>query len=229
MDNGIDSLYYGLKGIRLPKQNDDIVRKLGYRWLRAMEPHNKWAAVAKKCVEMLEGDQWTEEEKAALRAMRRTALTLNQIAPLYRLVMGYQSSNRMDTSFQPTSDSASSEDVANVLNGVFKAEAGRMGLKYTDSDVFADGLSTGRGWWGYKLCFKDNDLGELSIDAKDPFSIYVDPDCQHYDINHDEYGAGYMQESLWTNLDSINEKFGSEAALAVQNVFSPGYKSTMLS
>lgn len=229
MDNGVDSLYYGLKGIRLPKQNDDIVRKLGYRWLRAVEPHNKWATVAKKCVEMLEGNQWTEEEKAALRAMRRTALTLNQIAPLWRLVMGYQSSNRMDTAFQPTSDSASSEDVANVLNGVFKAEAGRIGLKYTDSDVFADGISTGRGWWNAKLCFKDNDLGELSVDAKDPFSIFVDPDCQHYDINHDEYGAGYMQETVWTNLDSINEKFGSEAALAVQNVFSPAYKSSMLS
>ncbi len=220
---------YGIKGLILPPQNDTIVRRLAHRWLRAVEPHNKWATLAKRCVEMLEGEQWTPEEKAALRQMRRTALTLNGIAPLYRLIMGYQSANRTDVSFMPTSDSQSSEDVADVLNNVFKSEANRCDLNYTDTDVFADGLSTGRGFWDITLDFEDNILGEQKIVSKDPFSIFIDPDTQHYDLSDNEQGAGYIQESLWTNLDNINEKYGSAAAMAVQNIMSPTYQSSVLS
>lgn len=219
---------YGLKGLILPKQNDDIVRRLAQRYLRAVGPHNKWAELAKKCVQMLEGEQWTEEEKTILRQMRRTALTLNSIAPLYRLVMGYQSSNRMDVSFLPTSDSNASEGVATVLNNVFKSEGNRCDLKYTDTDVFADGLSTGRGFWEILLDFENNELGEQKINSLDPFTVLVDPDCQHYDLSDNDKGAAYIQESLWTSLDAVNEKFGSDAAMAVQNIMSPGYNSTIL-
>jgi len=220
---------YGVKGLILPPQNDEIVRRLAHRYLRAVEPHNKWATLAKRCVEMLEGEQWTEGEKAALRAMRRTALTLNGIAPLYRLIMGYQSSNRTDVEFLPTSDSQASENVADVLNNIFKSEANRCDLNYTDTDVFADGLSTGRGFWDITLDFENNELGEQKIVAKDPFSIFIDPDTQHYDLSHNDQGAGYIQESVWTNLDNVNEKYGSAAAMAVQNIMSPTYQSSVLS
>lgn len=220
---------YGLKGMQMPPQNDDIVRRLSWRWLRAARPHNEWASTAKLCVDFLEGNHWSEEEKSILRQMRRTALTLNMIAPLWRLVMGYQSSNRIDVSYLPTSDSASSEAVAEVLNNIFKSEANRCDLAYTDSDVFADGLTTGRGYWDVELCFDDNDLGEIAFKAADPFSKYIDPDTQSYDLSHPELGASYIQDTVWTNLDCINEKYGSDAAMAVQNVFGPGYQSAVLS
>lgn len=220
---------YGINGLMMPEQNHEIVRRLCYRWVRALNRHQDWAKVAKRCVEFLEGDQWTEEEKAILRSMRRTALTLNSIAPLYRLVMGYQSSNRLDVNFMPTSDSQASEDIATLLNNVFKSEANRTGLRFTDTDVFADGLSTGRGFWDIDLCFEDNELGEIDFHAADPFSKYIDPDCAHYDLNNNKHGAAYIQDSVWTNIDAINSKFGSDAALAVQNVMSPNYQSNILS
>lgn len=217
---------YGLNGIQMPKENPELVRRLCHRWLRALSPHNDWAVVAKKCIEFLEGEQWTPEEKAIMRQLRRTALTLNEIAPLWRLVMGYQSSNRIDVSFLPTSDSMASEDIAEVIGHVFKSESNRTDLKYIDSDVFADGISTGRGFWDARLCFKENLLGEIKYSCKDPFSIYVDPDANTYDLGE---SAAYIQESVWTDLDSINQRFGSDAAYAVQNVMSPNYESNILS
>lgn len=220
---------YGINGLKLPEQNHEIVRRMCYRWIRALQPHNKWAETAKLCIEFLEGEQWTPEEKAFLRSMRRTALTINGIAPLFRLVMGYQSSNRMEVSFLPTSDSQSSEDIATLINNVFKSEANRVDMQYTDTDVFADGLSTGRGFWDLDLCFDDNDLGEMALYAADPFAKYIDPDCSHYDLNNDKYGAAYIQDSVWTNTDAINAKFGSDAALAVQNIMGPNYQSNILS
>jgi hypothetical protein len=230
MGNGIIKPQgYGPQGLILPPQNDEIVRRLAHRYLRAVEPHNKWATLAKRCVEMLEGEQWSEAEKAALRAMRRTALTLNGIAPLYRLIMGYQSSNRTDVEFLPTSDSQSSEDVADVLNNIFKSEANRCDLNYTDTDVFADGLSTGRGFWDITLSFENNELGEQKIKSEDPFEVFIDPDCKHYDLSDDDQGAAYIQKSVWTNLDNVNEKYGSDAAMSVQNIMSPTYQSAVLS
>lgn len=217
---------YGKNGFKLPPQNDELVRRMSYRWLRALERHNEWAKTAKTCVEFLEGKQYTAEEKAIMRQMRRTALTINSIAPLYRLVMGYQSSNRMDVSFLPTSDSLSSEDVGTVLNNIFKSEANRTDLSYVDTDVFADGLSTGRGFWDVRLCFEENDLGEVKYEAKDPFNLYIDPDADTYNLGK---SAAYLQESVWTNIDAVNERFGSDAALAVQNILAPGYTSTIMS
>ena len=217
---------YGLTGIALPEQNDELVRRMCHRWIRAIRPHNEWAEKAKECINFLEGEQWTPEEKAILRQMNRTTLTINKVAPLYRLIMGYQSSNRMDVSFLPTSDARSSEDIATILDNVFKSEANRTDLNYVDTDVFADGISGGRGFWDARLCFEDNDLGEIKYLAKDPFSTYIDPDCDTYDLNE---SASYVQDSNWTNVDAINSRYGSDAALAVQNTMSDSYNSNILS
>jgi len=220
---------YGLNGLKLPEQNDEIVRKLCYRWIRTVEPHSRWAKQAKLCVEFLEGEQYTPQQRAILNEAQRTALVMNKIAPLYRLVMGYQSSNRLDVSFLPTSNSSSSEDLAEVLNNIYKSEANRTDLQYVDTDVFADGLSTGRGFWDIELCFEDNFMGEIAYTASDPFAKYIDPDCKHYDLNNDKYGASYIQDSVWTNIDAINSNYGSDAAIAVQNVMSPTYQSNIMS
>lgn len=211
-------------GRELPKEQPELVRKLSLRWLRAAGPHNEWAKKAKTCINFLEGEQWTPDELAKMNEVRRTALTLNQINPLFRLVMGYQSSNRLDVNYVPTSDSASSEEVAKVLNGIYKAEAGRTDLKYIDTDVFADGLSTGRGFWDRRLCFEENDFGEIDFKADDPFSIYVDPDCNTYDMDK---SAAYIQESVWTDIDKINSTYGGEAARAVENISHSSYRSNM--
>ena len=57
---------YGINGLKLPEQNQEIVRRLCYRWVRALNRHQDWAQIAKRCVNFLEGDQWSEEEKAIL-------------------------------------------------------------------------------------------------------------------------------------------------------------------
>jgi len=219
---------YGI-GRDLPNQDWELIRRLSLRWMRAASPHNRWAKKGKLCTDFLEGNQWSEEAKAELAAMKRSALTINKMNTLYRLVIGYQTSNRMDVNFMPTSDSRSSEDISKVLNAMFQAEAGRMDLKWTDSEVFSDGLITGRGWWDARLCFTDNDFGEIKIKSEDPFSIYVDPDCCTYDMNEDDGGAAYLQKSYWTSIDQVGDKYGIGAAEAVENLVSPAHTSQLLS
>lgn len=216
---------YGLS-LTLPPENAELVRRLSLRWMRAAGPHNIWAKRAKQCVDFLEGRQWTPEQLAEMRKLKRSALTLNMISPIWRLVMGYQSANRMDVTYLPTSDSQSSEDIADLLSALYKTEAGRMDLKFLDSEVFGDGLTTGRGWWDHRLDFENNDFGEIKAQASDPFSVYVDPDANTYDI---EDSAAYIQESVWTDIDTVNSLYGPGAAESVENLMSPAFTSSILS
>lgn len=215
----------GYNATPLPKDNPELVRRLSLRWLRAAEPHRKWAEPAKVCVDFLEGLQWSEEDKALLDGIGRQALTINKMAPLFRMVMGYQSSNRNDVTFLPTSDSQSQEDVARVLTALHKIEADRDDLVWTDTDVFADGIATGRGFWGCYTCFEDNDLGQIKWINKDNFSVFIDPDANTYDLNK---SAAYIQDSVWTDLDYIGATYGKVAEDAVRNVYAGNYQSSLL-
>lgn len=212
-------------GLGLPKQDLELVRRLNIRYLRGADPHNKWAKIGKRCVDFVEGRHYTPEQRAMLESVGRPALTINKIAPLYRLVMGYQSSNRMDQTFLPTGDGQSAEETAKLITAINKSEDDRMGTQYVDSDVFSDGIITGRGWWDLRLCFEKNDLGENKLTSRDPFSIIVDPDCNTYDINE---SAAYVQETRWTSNEEIGHVYGAEAEDAVENLLSPTYHSEML-
>lgn len=217
-------MYGNALGRQLPQQDTELVRRLSLRWLRAADPQMAWAKTARECVNFLEGEQWTPEQKAEMAKQGRPTLTINKINPLYRLVVGYQSNNRMDTRFLPQSDSQSTEDVAEVLNSLTKVESNRMGLNWVDTEVFSDGISTGRGYWDARLDFEKNDLGETKVVAKDPFSIYIDPDCNDYELKT----ASYIQESRWTSVDEIESCYGGEAAAIVRDQLAPSYQSALL-
>lgn len=215
---------YGLSST-LPDQDQELIRIMALRWMRAAGPHNEWAKIGKRCVEMIEGQHWTPSQKAMMQELKRSALTFNMINPLYRLIVGYQSSNRMDIAFRPTNDAVATQDVADVLTGVIKAEGDRMDLKYADTDVFSDGIIAGRGFWDMRLCFENNDFGDMKVTAADPFSQYIDPDSDSYNLDET---AAYMQESVWTDVDHINATYGSAAAQAVENLTTATHQSSLL-
>jgi Phage P22-like portal protein len=217
-------MYGYLPGRRMPAQDPELVRRLSLRWLRAAEPQVTWARVAKVCQDFVEGEQWTHEQKAEMNRQKRTALTINKIAPIYRLVCGYQSSNRLDSKFLPQADGVSTEEVAEILNFVDKAEVRRMKLTYTDSEVFADGITTGRGFWDTRLDFSQNDFGQVCTESKDPFSIYIDPDASKYDLSD----ASYIQESRWVSIEEIRDSYGEEAARACAMCVGASYNSSIL-
>jgi hypothetical protein len=207
----------------MPAQDTDLLRRLIIRHLRAQDSHKLWSVKAKQCTEYLEGQQWPKDIAEMIKKSGRACVTINKIAPLWRLVVGYQSSNRMDFNFMPNASTAASQEVADVLNMVMKSETNRMDLKYVDSEVFADGITTGRGFWDCRLNFDENELGEMKIVAADPFAVYVDPDAKMYDLSD----AGFVHEESWVSIDEVRECYGAEAAEKVQNIISPTYNSSI--
>ena len=192
----------------LPKQDGEKSRLLAERFLRAQQAHGIWSKPAKDCVDFVEGRQWTETQLKKLEEEGRPALVFNKIAPLVRLMLGYHRNNRMDTSFLPGNDELSSLQSAQALTALKKQDAEISQLRYVDTEVFMDGIVTGRGYYDSRLDFSENDFGQLKDKALDPFSTYLDPDADEYDLSE---GCNYVQTSRWTSLDEIEGTYGSEA------------------
>lgn len=197
----------------LPPQNNELAIIIMQRWLRAATPHRKWADEAKVCQDFVEGRQLTDEQKAELARLGRPIIQLNKVAPLVRLVSGYQRNNRTDMNYLPGNDGRSSEETADIITALVKAENNRNLIEFQDSDVFMDGITTGRGFFDYRLDFSENDLGEQKITHADPFSVYVDPDCDTYDLSN----ASYLHVSKWVSVDEVACTYGKAAAAELKH------------
>ena len=193
---------------KLPKQDPAKVLLLAERWQRAAYAQQKWAVGAKVSVDFFEGRQWTAEQLARTARRSRPAFTFNMIAPLVRLVLGYQRSNKTDITFQPGQDMRASEQLAETLTRIEKVIATGSMMDYVDTEVFLDGLIGGRGYFDTRLSFETNDLGEVNTVAADPFSVYPDPDADTFDFNET---ASHMMQTKYVSLDEIEGTFGPQA------------------
>lgn len=187
----------------------DKVLLMADRFTRSQGPHAVWAEVAKMCVEFVEGKQWTAEELKAADDEDRPALTFNEMGRLIRLVLGYHRNNRTDIKYLPGMDGSGTQAMATSMSQLSKAIAEMNKLPYVDAEVFMDGIITGRGFYDYRLDFEKNDLGEIKIKAADPFSTYLDPDADEYDLN----SGNYVFDARWASIDEVEFLYGPEAAM----------------
>ncbi len=192
----------------LPPQDSGKLLLLAQRYQRAAAAHAVWAEKATECVNFREGKQYTPKQLADLRAAGRPALVYNEIAPLSRLVEGYFSENRLDTTYVPGQDMVSNENSAKALTFVRKQISQANHEPDIDADVFLDGLLTGRGFWDLRPSYKRNRLGEAKLDAKDPFRLCIDPEADRYEPDT----WGYTVYTPLMSLDEIQDTWGIDAA-----------------
>ncbi len=197
---------------RLPTQDIEVLRLTYERAVRDMIAAREWSGTAVECVEFVEAKQWDEKAKRQLEEEGRPAMSFNKISPLVRLVCGYQQQNRYDIKYLPGSDAASTQDVAEVLNHTAKQVTTKNKLKWKESDIFRDGVVTGRGYFDARLDFTDNDLGEIKITDVDPFTVYPDAEAQTYEPE----GWGHVCTARWMSLDEIKITWGGAAEEAME-------------
>jgi len=147
----------------LPKQDDILLYKIAEWWWLSNIGMEKWATDAKECVDFLESRQWTEKEAAILKGKGRSHLTFNKISPFVRLMVGYHGNNQTDWNYIPGNDGVGTEAVADVITKVIKQIGHSIDIEEIDSEVFQNGIVTGRGWWDVRMSWEENDFGELKI------------------------------------------------------------------
>jgi len=192
----------------VPKQDINTIELQLDRFYRARDGMNAWSLLGMECVDFLEGRQITASERQQMIEEGRPAIILNKIAPLARLVKGYFRQNRTQILHKPGSDGVGSQSVADALNMVSKQTDELNGSDWNRSDVFYDGISSGRGYFDTRLDFESNVYGEIRETVKDPFSVYIDPEATQY---HPKAWT-YVQSGTWMSITDLRQVFGSGAS-----------------
>lgn len=209
----------------LPRQDWQAILLHHERFNRAAEAQYRWALGAKKCVEYYEGKQWSAGDIAKLEAEGRPALVINKIRPLINLAVGYHLNNQTDRKAIPSNDGTGTAEIARVLSQVLKSDSDRNKLKYVDTEVYIDGLTSSRGWWDIRQDFRNNMLGETRIVAADPFAVYPDPDAMAYDPNDLDRGCAFITKSDWISTDETAQFYGEQAAERIRPLAYNGVSS----
>jgi hypothetical protein len=201
------SRIYGAQPRRLPEQDHALILRLAHRWQRGVPSMQEWSRIGTQAVDFFEGRQWTQADLEKLKAEGRPSLVINRILPLVNLVLGYHINTRTQDGFLPGHDGSGTAEIAAALTAVSSQVDEMNAVPYVDTEVFLDGLLTGRGYYDSRIDFSRNALGEIKIKAVDPFTVYLDPDASDYDLNT---GAG-LHVSRWISLDEVGASYGQEA------------------
>lgn len=172
--------------------------------------HSEFIEKADRFDAFYAGEQWAEEDIRRLEASRRPALTLNMILPTINTVMGEQSTTRVDISFKPRT--SGDQETADVLAKVALQVQDRNRLDWVESEVFQDGLITGRGFFDIRLDFEDDLRGEVRVMARDPREVVLDPEAKEYDPK--TWKSVYTQ--TWMTLEDIKRLYGKDKANELQ-------------
>jgi hypothetical protein len=168
--------------------------------------HIDFVKLALKCDEYYRGEQWAEEDLAKLNASKRPALTINEVLPTVNTVLGEQTQQRANIVYKPVGDGTS--EVAEVITKVALHIWDDNSVDYQESQVFADGIIMGRGFFDIRMDFSDNINGEVRIVADDPLNIVIDSDAKDYDP---KTWKG-VSETKWLSLDDITLTYGKDKA-----------------
>lgn len=142
--------------------------------------HEDYLLLNNRCGQFWYGNQWEEEVVSKLRAQRRPHLTMNMILSTTDTMLGEQINNRNETRFRPRYGK-NADKTADALNKVYKHISQGNNITWLRSDIFEDGLITGRGYYEVRLDFSDNLYGEVRVSRLDPKTVMIDPDATDCD------------------------------------------------
>lgn len=166
--------------------------------------HEAFCMSARRCQDFLAGRQWDSTVKAKLDAQRRPALTINQIKPTVMSIMGEHLANRADVTFKAVKDG--SVDVASVLDKLWINISNNNRLDWKESQVFARGVITGRGYYDVRVDFDDQMQGEARIYTPRPQNVILDPEIE----TPDPRDWPRVMQTKWLSLNDIELLFGRE-------------------
>jgi hypothetical protein len=180
-------------------QNETITDEQWNRYTYCRDKsHRQFVEMADKCDKFFIGKQWKQEDLDALELSRRPALTINKIISTIGSILGEQIYNRTEVLFRPSAGSPA--EVAEALSKVWMQVSQNNQMPWTRSDVFADGVIRGRGFYDVRMDFSDNVFGEVRIKQMNSKNVVIDPDAEEYDP--DSWNDAFTTK--WMTADDIS-------------------------
>lgn len=179
--------------------------------------HKEFVDKARVCEAFVAGQQWDAQDLNKLRESGRPALTINKLLSTVDHLKGEQLFNRASIGFRPARGMANAE-VADALTKTHLniAQANRM--SWVRTDVFEDGLVTGRGYFDARIDINSNFMGDVRVKRIAPELIMLDPDASEYDPQ----SWSDVGKSSWVSLSEIQMLYGKRKAKELEPI-EPGY------
>jgi hypothetical protein len=188
-----------------------------YEYLRD-HGFTEYLLLSDKCGRFWFGNQWDEETVAKLDRQRRPHVTMNFVLTTTDTMLGEQINNRNEVRYRPRYGK-NADKTSDVLNKVFKHISQGNNLTWVRSDVFEDGLITGRGFYEVKLGFDDNMLGEVRVTRLNPKNVMIDADATEYDPDTwNDVGV-----TRWLTIDDVEILYGKNKADQLRSKVTSSY------
>lgn len=168
--------------------------------------HLDYVQKARKCNAFYSGAQWDQNVQRRLERQGRPALTINKVLATLATVQGEQLHSRADVSFMPFK--SGNAETAEALSKVHLQILQANNYRWTESEVFADGIIGSRGFLDCRISFQENLMGEVEISLINPTNLIIDPDASSYDPK--DWKEVFLTK--WLTCDEIELLYGKKDA-----------------
>lgn len=168
--------------------------------------HKEYLNKAERCFEFWRGNQWSAQDKAALAAANRPALTFNIIESLVRSMKGMQCALRNDVMFAPMQDA--SADSARAMDATWLFVQQQNMFENRESDVYEKGLIMSRSYYDVRMDFNTSLQGDIVITSPRSQDIILDPSTDDYD----PYSWPRVFKRRWVSYNDLVSLFGRRRA-----------------
>ena len=191
------------------KKEADLIAEIKRNFKRAKHHFEAWDDAAKQDYNFALGDQWTKEDREALAAQGRPALTFNRIRPIVNVISGYQRENSARIKVNP--EGGEDRIFSEVMDRALKAMDKWSHLSHKTGYWFDDGLYCGKGWLeGIREYDKDPIRGDLQFKILSPYQVRIDPDFKGYDLNE---GCKYAFKTVRLTKSELIALYSSKKKL----------------
>lgn len=208
------------------QRNRDLVDVARKRFAMCQAAETEMRREAEEDIRFRAGKQWSEQDLRDRQLDKRPALVINKLPQVEHQITNEARQSKNGVQVSPV-DSGADVETAEVLQGM---------VRHIESDSSADVayitalISAVRGGWGFFRLVTEYE-SESSFDqclkikrVLDPFSVYLDPNCQEPDgsdaefgfvvgeVSEDEYEATYGEAAKakatggWGIRTSLKEK-----------------------
>lgn len=155
------------------KPEAEIAREIISWWKESLDRHSERRERAKRCHQMVDGDQWEKVDQEKAKAQRRPALTFDLLSAMLAAVEGQERNNRQDMRYYGVGkeDDQSAHNWTKLLKWVIELNGG----DYELSQQFREMLITGEGWITPVVDYLDDPEGAVMLEFIDGDEVFDDP------------------------------------------------------
>ena len=188
------------------------------RWLRSAQRFEEtWRQGNQHCFDYYDGEQWTEDEKAAIEERGQQPTVINTIRPTIDMVCAQEVERRCD--IQVCGREESDDNMAQLLTALLKHVFDDCNFEYYHSQCFKEAAIGGRSWLEASVKTDERGKDMVRVNPVPWENVYLDP----YSRKPDASDAKFIIKIKWVDREVLKLLYKDKEE-QIDSVFDDDYK-----